>query len=81
MRVLLTCMRAKLLQLGPILCNPMDCNPPASSLRGFFQARILEMGCHFLLHLWRIYLNLKKKIYDKDSWGTGSQNSLPILSS
>ena len=24
------------------LCNPMDCNPPGSSVRGIFQARILE---------------------------------------
>ena len=23
-------------------CNPMDCSPPASSVHGFFQARILE---------------------------------------
>ena len=23
-------------------CNPMDCSPPDSSVRGFFQARILE---------------------------------------
>ena len=25
-----------------ILCSPMDCNPPASSVHGSFQARILE---------------------------------------
>ena len=25
------CIQAKLLQLYPILCNPMDCNPPGSS--------------------------------------------------
>ena len=25
-----------------ILCNPMDCNPPGSSVHGIFQARILE---------------------------------------
>ena len=24
------------------LCDPMDCNPPGSSVRGIFQARILE---------------------------------------
>ena len=33
---------AKLLQLCPTLCNPMDCNPPASSVHGILQARILE---------------------------------------
>ena len=30
------------IQLRPILCNPMDCNPPGSSVRGIFQARILK---------------------------------------
>ena len=29
-------------QLCPILCNPMDCSPPGSSVLGIFQARILE---------------------------------------
>ena len=26
----------------PILCDPMDCSPPGSSVHGIFQARILE---------------------------------------
>ena len=30
------------IQSGPTLCNPMDCNPPDSSVRGILQARILE---------------------------------------
>ena len=29
-------------QLGPALCNPMDCSLTGSSVRGIFQARILE---------------------------------------
>ena len=29
-------------QSCPILCDPMDCSPPASSVHGIFQARILE---------------------------------------
>ena len=29
-------------QLCPSLCDPMDCNPPYSSVHGIFQARILE---------------------------------------
>ena len=33
---------AKLLQLHPTLCDPMDCGPPGSSVQGVFQARILE---------------------------------------
>ena len=33
---------AKPLQSYLTLCNPMDCNPPASSVHGILQARILE---------------------------------------
>ena len=33
------CMHA---QLYLILCDPMDCSPPGSTVRGIFQARILE---------------------------------------
>ena len=29
-------------QSCPILCDPMDCSPPGSSVRGISQARILE---------------------------------------
>ena len=29
-------------QLCPTLCNPMDCSPPGSSVRGILQARTLE---------------------------------------
>ena len=36
------CMRAKLPQSCPTLCDPMDCNPPVSSDHGILQARILE---------------------------------------
>ena len=32
----------KLLQSCPTLCDPMDCSPPASTVHGIFQARILE---------------------------------------
>ena len=35
-------MRAKLLQLCPTLCSPMDRSPPGSSVHGILQARILE---------------------------------------
>ena len=33
---------AQLIQSCPTFCNPMDCIPPGSSVRGIFQARILE---------------------------------------
>ena len=36
------CVRAKSLQLCPTLCNPMNCNPPGSSVHAILQARILE---------------------------------------
>ena len=32
-------------QSCPTLCNPMDCNPPDSSVHGIFQARVLEWHC------------------------------------
>ena len=33
---------AQSLQLCPILCDPVDCSPPGSSVHGILQARILE---------------------------------------
>ena len=33
---------SKVAQSCPTLCNPMDCNPPSSSIHGVLQARILE---------------------------------------
>ena len=39
-RAVLCC--AELLQLCPVLCDPMDCSPPGSSAHGMLQARILE---------------------------------------
>ena len=35
---------AKLLQLCPTLCDPMDCSLQGSSVHGIFQARVLEWG-------------------------------------
>ena len=29
-------------QSCPTLCDPIDCNPPGSSIHGIFQARVLE---------------------------------------
>ena len=40
---LIACMHAcSVGQLCLILCNPMDCSPPGSSVHGILQARILE---------------------------------------
>ena len=38
----------------PTLCDPMNCSLPGSSLHGIFQARILEVHCHFLLQIFPI---------------------------
>ena len=36
------CMLCSVALLCPTLCDHMDCSPPGSSVRGTFQARILE---------------------------------------
>ena len=45
---LLQCMKVKseseVAQSCPILSGPMDCSLPGSSVRGIFQARVLEWG-------------------------------------
>ena len=35
-------------QLCPTLCDPMDCNPPDSSVHGLLQARIHRVLCNFV---------------------------------
>ena len=37
-------LKVKVTQLCPTLCDPMDCSLPGSSVRGIFQARVLEWG-------------------------------------
>ena len=43
-------MKVKVLvaQLCPTLCNPMDCNPPGSSVHGILQVNNTEVGNHSL---------------------------------
>ena len=45
---LLQCMKVKsereVAQIAKLLCDPMDCSLPGSSIHGIFQARILEWG-------------------------------------
>ena len=45
---LLQCMKveseSEVAQSCPILCDPMDCSPPGSSIHGIFQATVLEWG-------------------------------------
>ena len=42
-------MHAKLLQLCPTLCDPMDCSLPGSSVYGDFPGKNTGVGCHTLL--------------------------------
>ena len=39
----------KVIQSRLTLCNPMDCSPPGSSVRGNLQARNTGVGSHSLL--------------------------------
>ena len=39
----------KVIQSRLTLCNPMDCSPPGSSVRGNLQARYTGVGSHSLL--------------------------------
>ena len=43
------CMYVQLLQSCSALCNPMDCSPPGSSVRGDFPGKNTGVGCHSLL--------------------------------
>ena len=55
---LLQCMKVKseseVAQSCPTCSDPMDCSPPGSSIRGIFQARVLEWGAiaFSVLRLW-----------------------------
>ena len=49
---------AKLLQLCPTLCDPIDGSPPGSSVHGIFKARVLEwLANAFYLLLISIWLS------------------------
>ena len=42
-------------QSCPTLCNPMDCSLPGSSVRGIFQARLLEwVAISFSRRIWKV---------------------------
>ena len=42
LKPIVLCVHAQLLQSCLTLCDPMDCGPPASSVQGILQARILQ---------------------------------------
>ena len=41
-------MHAQSLQSCSVLCDPIDCSPPGSSVHGILQAKILEWVAKFL---------------------------------
>ena len=43
------CVRAKLLQSCPTLCDSMDCSPPGSSVHGILEGKNTGVDCHSLL--------------------------------
>ena len=54
------------------LCDPKDCSPPGSSVQGVLQARILELGCHFLLQWIFLIQGLNPCILCLLHWEEGS---------
>ena len=47
------------------LCDPIDSNPPGSSVHGVFQARVLEWGTiAFSTNMLQFYLTVRR-----ESWG------------
>ena len=53
------------------VCDPLDCNPPGSSVHGISQASILDTGggCHFLL----------QGIFPIQGWNSGLLHCRQIL--
>ena len=41
------------------LCDPMDCNPPGSSIQGIFQARVLEWVAISFSNAWKWKVKVK----------------------
>ena len=57
---------AKSLQSCPTLCDPIDGSLPGSSVRGIFQARVLEWGAiafHFENYMYIFIFNTVKLKY------------------
>ena len=68
---------AKLLQLCPTVCDPMDCSPLGSSVHGILHALILELpfpsfSCHFLLQGIFLIQGSKPRLLYLLHWQIGS---------
>ena len=68
------CMKAKseneIAQSCPTLRDPMDCSSPGSSIRGIFQARVLEWGA--------IAFSIKVRHLTPNDPGKGCKHDFPV---
>ena len=55
-------MHAKSFQLCPTHCDPMESSLPGTSVRGIFQARVLEWYDHKYSILMHIYIESRKMV-------------------
>ena len=55
----IACLLAKLLQLCPTLCNPIDGSPPGSPVPGILQARTLEWVAISFPNAWKLKVKVK----------------------
>ena len=80
---LLQCMKVKsereVIQLCPILRDPMDCSPPGSSIHGIFQARVLEWGAIALLRGGKELLSTYCMTCPENTGSSPSQKKYPSL--
>ena len=59
------CMSAKLLQLCLTLCDPVDYNPPGSSVHGILQARLPEWVAISLSTILYMKVKVKAKLLSR----------------
>ena len=75
---------AKLIQLCPILCDPIDVSPPGSPVPGILQARTLEWVAIFFSNAWKWKIKVKSLSRVRlfvTSWIAARQDSLSITNS
>ena len=83
---LLQCMQVKseseVAQLCLALSDPMDCNPPGSSIHGIFQARVLEWGAiAFSVVTFKYVKNTNLRCFQNSKYIIHKRKSLPGESS
>ena len=79
--VLLAAAAAKLLQLCPTLCDPIDGSPPGSPIPGILQARILEWVAISFSNAWKWKVKVKSLSHARllaTPWTTAYQAPLSM---